>query len=186
MLKETESPFPKKEACKNCSSKPCQWFLRNYNEPGTFMFVNKLDFISMPCGGSLKGKNVVSEQDVEPVYLTDTMDVVNKKAVITSPKQENKGGMYLTICSVNNEKILGADIIVKAGDCEIFSGIAGDGTLEIADIPASQLSVECKCQGKTEKREIQWTPGVPPYPEQIIVLSINGIGEKTEVKNDKN
>jgi hypothetical protein len=75
MLNNIDPPFRRREACKNCSSKPCQWFLRNYNEPGSFMLVSKSDFISIPCGGSMLAKAT----NDEPEVLTDA--VANESAV---------------------------------------------------------------------------------------------------------
>jgi hypothetical protein len=63
-------PFPKKTSCNSCSSRPCQWFLKNYNEPGTFMFVNKSDFLLAPCVSSSQKDGYAEDSKVHENLLT--------------------------------------------------------------------------------------------------------------------
>jgi hypothetical protein len=79
--------FPKRSTCKNCFSKPCQWFLRTYNEPGSFMFFKPSDFTSIPCYTPSVAEEAAKS---EPEAETDTMQVVQGTVTITNPRWEHK------------------------------------------------------------------------------------------------
>lgn len=80
--------FPKNATCKNCFSKPCQWFLQTYNEPGTFMFFKPSDFVSLPCYTLSKAEETAAAS--EPEAETDSMEVVQGVVEVTNPRWEHK------------------------------------------------------------------------------------------------
>ena len=91
--------------------------------------------------------------------------------ILESPVTIAYGGVSLRICTDKKVLINGANVTLKAGDVVIFSGAVDDGLLEISDIPASELTVECSHQNQSLKGSLAWIGGEPPYPEQVIALS---------------
>jgi hypothetical protein len=93
--------------------------------------------------------------------------------ILEMEEEEAKGGFRLRFCTDRHETVASADITVKAGDEELFSGTVDDGHLEVSDISIVKLSFECTYNGATVKGAIGWTAGEPPFPEQIITLPVS-------------
>ena len=47
-----------------------------------------------------------------------------------------------------------------------------DGILEMNDVPDSELSLKCECDGQTIEQPIRLEYGPPPYMTQVITVEI--------------
>ena len=85
---------------------------------------------------------------------------------------ERRGGFCIHIKNQSNDIIAGATITITADASELFNGELSDGILEMNDVPDSELSLKCECDGQTIEQPIRLEYGPPPYMTQVITVEI--------------
>lgn len=84
-----------------------------------------------------------------------------------------KGGATVHIQGKGLDLLENVEVVLKAGDEELYTGMLPDGILEIEDLERLSMTIECTHNGKAITHTIDWNAGEAPYPVQTIEFEVD-------------